>query len=555
MAVGVFALPPAISSALALLPKGERNELQRSLELATFYRQDPRVRVAVYGPFNQGKSTLINALLGSQVLPADLVPTTGVPVVTTAGSVPSVRVILADGRRFKGDLGLLRRFAILDEERRTSEEVAMVEVDWPCSFLAPGVVVVDLPGTDDQPDREEVVRQQLLAADLIVQVLDARKLFTLGERAQVENWLIERGITDVLFVINFLNLIPPEDRPRIEERARAVASWFPGSSIFSVDALPALRARLRDDDEGALSSGLAAFQQALEKRIAAVAADRKSHREPRLRALGAQLRSALEIEGRQIKGQLAAFEAERAREDQVRCQALTRLWRVFEGRLNEGRNWLSSAQLLAAFQEELAGALRQGKLAPWLAGVLSPQMEVWLKALNNALREAVKIHGGAGFHPLDLAFPAAPAPYLPPAPAAVNQDSVGGAAAAGATMGGLAGSILPGIGTIVGVMGGAIFGGLSGLVSRSKQQELQRQREAEYRLAVEHAWRQSARDYLERFRNSAVERLNAFETRSRGRFESVTSERGPKEILVAPQLSAVEQAIAAVGELLAAVPV
>ncbi len=549
MGDAVSALPPAISSALARLPLEERDELRRDLELATFNRRDPRVRVAVCGPFNQGKSTLINALLGSQVLPAGLVPTTGVPVVTGPGPVPAARITLADGRRLEGDLGLLQRFTVLDGERQMPEEVAAVEVDWPCSLLTPGVAVVDLPGTNDRPDREEVVRQQLLAADLVIHVLDARKLFTLGERTQVEDWLIERGITDLLFVINFLNLVEPEDRSRVVERARAVATSFPGSSLFSVDALPALRARLRGDVEGVRASGLVAFQQALEARIAAIAADHESHRGPRLQALRARLRSALQAESRRLGGRLGALEAERAREDESRRQSLKRLRSVFEARLSEGRTWLSSAQLRTAFQESLAGALCQGGLTPWLAGVLSPQINIWRKPLNHALTEAMKVGGKADFRPLELAFPSAPSPSLPPAPAAANADTVGGALAAGAAMGELAGSILPGIGTAVGAIGGAIFGGLRGLVNQSKQQELQCRREAEYRLAIEHAWRQAAGNYLERFRSSAVERLNVFATGARRSFEPIASERDSNEARLARQLADVEQAIATLSEL------
>ena len=37
-------------------------------------------RISVFGPFNNGKSTLINALLGTRALPIDLIPTRAVAI-------------------------------------------------------------------------------------------------------------------------------------------------------------------------------------------------------------------------------------------------------------------------------------------------------------------------------------------------------------------------------------------------------------------------------------------------------------------------------------------
>lgn len=43
----------------------------------------------------------------------------------------------------------------------------------------------------------------LLERDLVIQLLDARKLMTLGERENLRDWLLERGIKTVNFVANF----------------------------------------------------------------------------------------------------------------------------------------------------------------------------------------------------------------------------------------------------------------------------------------------------------------------------------------------------------------
>jgi ribosome biogenesis GTPase A len=54
--------------------------------------------VAVVGEFNRGKSTFINALLGIDILPADIVPTTATLNRVTYGITPIAKVIFKDGR-------------------------------------------------------------------------------------------------------------------------------------------------------------------------------------------------------------------------------------------------------------------------------------------------------------------------------------------------------------------------------------------------------------------------------------------------------------------------
>ncbi|MGB3639078.1 MAG: dynamin family protein, partial [Rivularia sp. (in: cyanobacteria)] len=81
----------------------------------------------------------------------------------------------------------------------------------------------DLPGTNDGETQDELVRNQLLSTDLIINVLDASQLFTLTEARNLQHWLIEREITTVIFVVNFLNLLEVKDQIMVMQRARYLA--------------------------------------------------------------------------------------------------------------------------------------------------------------------------------------------------------------------------------------------------------------------------------------------------------------------------------------------
>jgi ribosome biogenesis GTPase A len=61
------------------------------------FLENPAFRIAVFGLFNYGKSTLLNALLGEKTLPIDLIPTTGAEILVKYGQELSTKISLTNG--------------------------------------------------------------------------------------------------------------------------------------------------------------------------------------------------------------------------------------------------------------------------------------------------------------------------------------------------------------------------------------------------------------------------------------------------------------------------
>ena len=92
----------------------------------------PTLRITVFGPFNYGKSTLLNALLGEKTLPIDLVPTTGAVITVSYGATLASRIFLADGTTLEAPgTDLLKRYAILDDQRHMRQDITAVAVQCP----------------------------------------------------------------------------------------------------------------------------------------------------------------------------------------------------------------------------------------------------------------------------------------------------------------------------------------------------------------------------------------------------------------------------------------
>ncbi len=69
-----------LNHAVHFLDPDEESQLILDVILLIEHLNNPNFRVAVFGPFNHGKSTLLNALLGSYTVPIALIPTTGAAI-------------------------------------------------------------------------------------------------------------------------------------------------------------------------------------------------------------------------------------------------------------------------------------------------------------------------------------------------------------------------------------------------------------------------------------------------------------------------------------------
>lgn len=363
------AAPPSLEpvlKAVGLLNPDQAELKAKLLRQCALFTQSA-LRITVFGPFNYGKSTLLNALLGEKTLPIGLVPTTGTVITLSHGSQLTSRVTLADGTVLEeSGTQLLHQYATLEQQC----DIISIEVTCPHSLLKAGIELVDLPGTDDQANNNQLVYTHLLETDVVIQLLDGRKLMTLTERDHLRDWLLARGITTVLFVVNFLNLMETEQRQQVMQRLRGLAQSFRTSlpdginNLYAVDALPALRARLKGGM--ATSTGLPALETALQE--LARLPQLGFYRAPRLIPLVDQLQETLQ----QQLQTLTQTSASRRMIIQQQVQHLIQTG--FQQSVAELEDWLQPANLLQQYQLDLTAELQTDRASHWLEKTFKP---VW----------------------------------------------------------------------------------------------------------------------------------------------------------------------------------
>lgn len=312
---------PEVLSELRRTAKGlDRLDLVGSIEALAVERERP-IRVAVVGEFNAGKSTFINALLGEDVAPTGVLPTTATLHWVAWAPDPFARIVIRGGHdRLVPHEQLKQTLRALEED---GSKVDRVFIYAPIERLK-RVEILDTPGFNaPDPDHAARARQAFDEAHVAVWLLDATGAMKESERkvladlqalgvpaqilankadrlrpealrevlAHVNQSLGETQITSLSAPIAFSAKLSLKGRMG-DQAALAASGWAEVEALFSeqiVDQSEALRERGLRRKAGRIAAELAAVASAR------AAEDREAARRARarvegLRAAGAALR-------------------------------------------------------------------------------------------------------------------------------------------------------------------------------------------------------------------------------------------------------------------------
>jgi gas vesicle protein len=167
-----------------------RDDLSHRLSAARRGLADPAIHVVVVGEFKQGKSSLVNALVGADICPVADDIATAVPTYVRHGPDPSATLIFPGDppRRQSVPLDEVRQWVTEDRPAESSDEEAPapagVEVRLPRQLLAGGLVLVDTPGVGGLGSAHAAASLAAASmADALLFVSDASQELTFHELA------------------------------------------------------------------------------------------------------------------------------------------------------------------------------------------------------------------------------------------------------------------------------------------------------------------------------------------------------------------------------------
>jgi len=264
----------AAAEAIGALPFDASDLLTRLDELRERF-VERRFHLAVLGQFKRGKSTLINALLGEEILPSAVVPLTAIPTMILAGTERAARVTYLDGSPDRLHLSLSCAALLAVAESLVTEtgnpanaqSVKTVEIMHPSPFLQDGLVLVDTPGIGSTlAHNTETTLDFLPKCDAALFVLSADPPVTEVEA----EFLVAVGhaVEHIYIVMNKRDYLEAEDLAAILRHLRQVlerhdklASLDP--RIFAVSARDGLRAKIAGDQDAWVASGMDVLEDEL----------------------------------------------------------------------------------------------------------------------------------------------------------------------------------------------------------------------------------------------------------------------------------------------------
>lgn len=186
----------------------EARELAARVSEGRFY-------VACVGQFKRGKSTLLNALVGHQVVPTGFVPVTAVPTVIRFGEALHARVRMQDGSWQNVAMADLKEYVTEELNPENQRGVDGAEVFVPSLLLSSGMCFVDTPGLGSVFTGNTATTQAFIPhIDAALVVVGADPPIAGEELALVE--AVGKQVQDLILVIN------KADRTSDAERAAAV---------------------------------------------------------------------------------------------------------------------------------------------------------------------------------------------------------------------------------------------------------------------------------------------------------------------------------------------
>lgn len=220
--------------------------------------------LVVAGQFKRGKTSLINALIGADILPVSVVPLTSIITVLIYGPALRVKVHFNGERTMEIKPESLPEYVTEKGNPKNEKNVKEVVVEYPSPYLKDGVRIVDTPGVGSVYEHNtDVAYRYLPRSDAVLfllsvdQPLSRAEFDFLGDVGEYAN--------KIFFLLNKADYLSDTELGEsvgfLRGELRKALTSEP--VIFPVSAKLALEGKVKGSDEALKRSRLPEFSEAL----------------------------------------------------------------------------------------------------------------------------------------------------------------------------------------------------------------------------------------------------------------------------------------------------
>jgi GTPase Era involved in 16S rRNA processing len=220
--------------------------------------------LVVLGQFKRGKTTLINALLGAEILPTAVVPLTSIATILKYGETLNIKVYFNDGRVTEIEPATLTQYVTEKGNPRNEKDVQEVIITYPSSYLKDGVRLIDTPGVGSVYEHNtDVAYQYLPKSDAALFLLSVDQPVSKAELDFLKD--VKQYSHRIFFLQNKADYVGSEDLSESISFSKKIIEECMGREvkIFPLSAKLALEGKLSETKELLEKSFLPEFEHIL----------------------------------------------------------------------------------------------------------------------------------------------------------------------------------------------------------------------------------------------------------------------------------------------------
>jgi len=221
------------------------------------YLNNQKFSIGITGVMNAGKSTMLNALMGKEILGSAVVPETANLTIVkhnpterakvfywnqaewdriekSALQLESMRDYVEETKKIFGDelssyikkesrfdevdINDLSLYTSAEAEGKKCNIIKYVELGSNLDFLSDGIEIVDTPGLDDPViQREEITKEYVSACDMMIHLMNVSQSATLKDVEFIIDALLYQNISKLLVVITRADTVSKEQLEEVIE--------------------------------------------------------------------------------------------------------------------------------------------------------------------------------------------------------------------------------------------------------------------------------------------------------------------------------------------------
>lgn len=256
----------------------DRPDLAARLTAAKQRLADPAIHIVVVGEFKQGKSSLVNALVGATICPVDDDVATAVPTYVRHGPEPAAELLFDEDPPRREPVAVEEVRAWVVEQPAAAgqpgpaSQPAGVEVRLPRKLLAGGLVLVDTPGVGGLGSAHAAASLAAASmADALIFVTDAGQELT---RSELDFLRQARDMCDTVACALTKTDVYPYWRKIRDLNVAHLAREQQEAPVLPVSSMLRARAVATNDTALNTESGYAELVRFLSERVGGGAANR-----------------------------------------------------------------------------------------------------------------------------------------------------------------------------------------------------------------------------------------------------------------------------------------